>query len=176
MKKLTTFLLVCLFASAASFAVTGKANAQLSLLPSIRVKAGLFLPSSSTLTNAVGNTWIKLGVDVGLPVGFNIPIVGASTHIGIDYAVKGSSSLVPITLMEMIQPSAGVRSPIFGGIGLGMYTAHFKGAGSATRLGYRLMGGFEFNPKFFIEAQYDVVGQIRGTRADGISVLVGTHF
>ena len=152
------------------------AKAQLSLIPHVRVKAGLFLPNSTSLTNAVGNTWIKLGADVSLPIGFNLPVVGASTRLGIDYSVKGSSSLVPITLMEMFQPSAGVRSPIFGGLGIGLYTAHFKGAGSASRFGYRLMGGYEINTRIFLEAQYDVVGKIRGTRADGISVLIGTHF
>ena len=152
------------------------ADAQLGIIPQVRVKAGLFFPSSTGLTNAIGSAWLKVGADVSLPVGFNIPIVGASTRLGIDYAMKGSSSLVPITLTEVIQPSAGVKSPIYGGLGIGLYTAHFKGAGSASRFGYRLLGGFQFTSKFFVEAQYDVVGQIRGTRADGVSVLVGTHF
>ena len=154
----------------------GNASAQLGIIPQVRVKAGLFFPSSTGLTNAIGSTWIKIGADVNLPVGFNLPVVGASTRIGIDYALKGSSSLVPITLMEMIQPSAGVKSPIYGGAGIGLYTAHFKGSGSASKFGYRLLGGFQFTPKLFIEAQYDVVGKIRGTRPDGISVLVGSHF
>jgi hypothetical protein len=180
MKTLRTVLkssLLTAITGAALFSVSAApSRAQLPLIPKIRLKAGIFIPQDSTLSNGVGNTWLKIGADVSLPVGLNLPIVGASTRLGIDYAVKGSSNIIPITLMEVIQPSVAIHSPVYGGAGIGLWTAHIKGAGSSSKLGFRLMGGIEFSEKFFGEVQYDIVGKIGGVRADGFSILVGTKF
>ena len=149
-------------------------NAQIGIFPTLRIKAGLFLPQNSSLRNAVGNTWIKLGADVGLPVGF--ALLGGSTRVGIDYVANGSSSIIPITLTSIMQPSIGLHSPVYVGGGVGFWTGHIKGSGTSTRFGLRLLGGVEISNKAFVELQYDIVDKLGNTRADGFSFLVGTKF
>lgn len=150
------------------------ARAQLGLLPKVSLKAGVFLPQNTSLANVTSNTWLKVGADVSLPFSL-IPLIG-STRAGIDFEVHGSSSIVPITLTQIIQPSAGLKSPIYGGVGVGIWTGHIKGHGSDTKLGARLLAGVDFSKNLFIEAQYDFVGKIGGVNADGFSVLAGVRF
>jgi len=112
---------------------------------------------------------------MSLPIGFNLPIVGASTRVGIDMSFKNSNRIVPITISEIIQPSAGVHSPIYGGAGFGLWNGHISG-NTSTKFGFRLIGGLDLTEKFFIEANYDNVGNLGGVRADGFSVVAGFKF
>ncbi len=158
----------------ASAALSSSAGAQLGgVIPRPRVKAGIFLPTNTSLRNAVGNTWLKLGADVNIP--FSLVPVGTA-RVGIDYVANGSSNIVPITVMQIFQPSVAVHSPIYGGAGIGLWTGHIKGSGTSTKFGFRIVGGVEFTDKFFLEAQYDIVDRLGGARADGFSILVGTKF
>jgi hypothetical protein len=150
------------------------ANAQLSVIPKVRLKAGVFLAQNSSLRNLVGNTWFKVGADVSLPIG--IPLLSGGTRIGIDYVANGSSNFVPVTLTSVIQPSLGLTSPVYVGGGIGLWTGHIKGAGTSTRFGVRLLGGVDIGKSTFFEVQYDFVDKLAGVRADGFSFLVGMKF
>ena len=156
-----------------ALAALAPSSAQVPFLPSVRVKAGVFLPQNTSLRNAVGNTWLKVGADVSVPLSI-VPL--GSSRVGIEYAVNGSSNLVPITFMQVFQPSAGVKSPVYLGAGVGLWTGHIHGFGTNTRIGFRLMGGVDFTKKLFLELQYDFVDRMGPVRADGFSALVGTRF
>ncbi len=175
MNSVLNRIAIPIFAICCCSIISSAAKAQLPFIPKIRVKAGLFLPTDSNLTNAVGNTWMKIGVDVTLPLGFNLPIIGASTKVGIDYSFKNSNRIVPITLSEVIQPSAGAHSPIYAGAGIGLWNAKI-GGNTSSKVGFRLLGGLDFSEKLFLEAQYDKVGRLGGVTADGFSVLAGFKF
>jgi hypothetical protein len=149
------------------------ARAQLDVIPRPRLKIGAFFPTNTSLSNAVGNTWLKLGADVNVP--FSLVPIGTA-RVGIDYVANGSSSIIPITLVQVIQPSAVARSPIYGGAGIGLWTGHIKGSGTSTKFGFRLLGGVEISSRMFIEAQYDIVDRLGSARADGFSVLLGARF
>jgi hypothetical protein len=150
------------------------ADAQVSILPKFRIKGGVFLTEVSSLKDAVGPTWIKIGADVSLPVG--LPLLSGGTRVGIDYVWNGSSNIIPITLTSVIQPSIGVTSPIYIGGGIGLWTGHIQGSGTSTRFGIRLLGGVDIGKNTFIEVQYDIVDKLAGVRADGVSLLIGLKF
>ena len=142
-------------------------HAQTQFIPKPRLKIGAFFPSDSNLKDATSSTWIKVGADIG------IPIVGL--RAGIDYAFDGSNRIVPITITQIFQPSAVVvKSPVYGGIGIGMWNAHIAGE-SATRFGLRGVVGVEF-AGYLAEANYDLVGSVSGRRMDGLSLMVGKKF
>jgi hypothetical protein len=172
--RITISLVAISTVGAAIFlAGTPAASAQLGIIPRPRVKIGAFFPTNTSLSNAIGNTWIKVGTDVNIPFSL-IPI--GTARVGIDYVAKGSSSIIPITVMQIIQPSAVARSPVYGGAGVGLWTGHIKGSGTSTRFGFRLVGGFEISQHTFLEAQYDFVDKLGSARADGFSVLIGMRF
>jgi hypothetical protein len=154
--------------------VSRPADAQLSIIPKIRVKGGLFLPSNSSLKSATGSTWIKVGADVSLPIG--IPLLSGGSRIGIDYMWNGSSNIIPITLTSTIQPSLGLTSPVYVGAGIGLWTGHIKGSGTSSKFGIRLLGGIDLGKSTFIEVNYDIVERIGGVRGDGYSVMIGMKF
>jgi hypothetical protein len=142
-------------------------HAQTNLIPKPRIKAGVFMPNDGGLKDTTADTWIKLGADIGLP------IVGL--RAGIDYAFDGSNYVMPITLSQIFQPSAVVvKSPVYGGIGLGVWNAKHPG-GSGTTLGARGTVGVEFGG-YLLEANYDITGKVAGRRFDGLSLLVGKKF
>lgn len=150
------------------------AAAQVDILPKFRVKAGIFLPQNASLKNLVGDTWFKVGADVDVPL---FPgVIGSKTRAGVEWTQNGRNNILPITLTQVWQPSTAVRSPIYFGGGIGLWTARFIGSGTASRFGFRLVGGVEFSERFFGEVEYDFVDKISGIRADGLSVLVGTKF
>lgn len=154
---------------------TLNANAQLGLVPKVRLKAGLFMPQGSGLKSVSDGTWLKFGGDISLPLG--IPFVGGGSRLGIDYMESHGSRIVPITLTQIIQPSAVVaRNPLYGGTGIGLWNGRVAGQGSGTALGLRFLVGANISTNLFIEAQYDTVGKIAGTRVDGFSILAGTKF
>jgi hypothetical protein len=150
------------------------AGAQLSIIPKVRLKAGVFLSTDVSLNNAVGPTWLKVGADVSLP--FGLPLLGGGMRAGIDYMANGSSNIIPVTLTTVIQPSLGLTSPVYVGAGIGLWTGHIKGAGTSSRFGFRLLGGIDLGPKTFLEVQYDFVDKLSGVRADGFSALIGFKF
>ena len=150
------------------------ADAQIPLIPKIRLKAGVFVPTNSSLKDLIGGTWFKVGADITLPLG--IPLLSGGTRLGVDYVANGSSNIIPITLTSIIQPSVGVSSPVYVGGGFGLWTGHIKGKGTSSQLGLRILGGFDLGKSTFIEAQYDIVGKLGGVRADGFSVLMGLKF
>jgi hypothetical protein len=164
---------VALIALAATIVIPRNARAQLNVIPRPRVKIGAFFPTNTSLGNAVGNTWLKLGADVNVP--FSLVPIGTA-RVGIDYVVNGSSNIVPITLMQIIQPSAVAKSPVYVGAGIGLWTGHIKGSGTQTKFGFRLAGGFDISAHSFLEVQYDIVDRLGSARADGFSVLVGAKF
>ena len=170
-RPILAFIIVLLSAALAG----SPCEAQLGFLPKFRIRAGIFNPSSPDLKSVSGDTWLKIGADVSLPVG--IPLVGGGTRVGIDYMESKNSRIVPITLTQIIQPSAIVaHSPIYLGAGIGLFNGKISGRGSGTSLGARMLAGLDINGKLFVEAQYDVVGKVAGTRIDGFSFMVGTKF
>jgi hypothetical protein len=150
------------------------ADAQLSIIPKIRVKGGVFLPQNTSFKNAAGSTWVKVGADVSLPIG--IPLLSGGSRVGIDYMWNGSSNIVPITLSSVIQPSLGLTSPVYVGGGIGLWTGHIKGSGTSTKFGARLIAGLDIGKSTFLEVNYDFVDKLGGVRADGLSVMVGMKF
>lgn len=162
-----------LLALGAATLLPGSAHAQLDVIPRPRLKIGAFFPTNTSLSNAVGNTWLKVGADINVP--FSLLPFGTA-RAGIEYAVNGSSNIVPITLVQIIQPSAVARSPIYGGAGIGLWTGHIKGSGTSTRFGFRLVGGLDISSRSFLEVQYDIVDRLGSARADGVSVLLGVRF
>ena len=142
-------------------------EAQTNLIPKPRLKIGAFFPSDNALQEATNPTWIKVGADIGLP------IVGL--RAGIDFAFDGSNNIMPITLSQIFQPSAVVvKSPVYGGIGVGIWNAKVAGV-SGSPIGVRGIVGVEM-AGYLVEANYDIVGKVGGRRLDGLSLLVGKKF
>ncbi len=135
---------------------------------SARIKIGAFFPSSS---DGGSGTWLKLGVDAALP-GVR-PFSGAVTRVGIDYETDFSSFAVPITVVELWHPSA---SPIYFGLGPGLYTGRIKGGNTQSRLGARFVVGMDLHRNTFLELNYDVVGHFTNGRVDGLSIMLGKYF
>jgi hypothetical protein len=146
----------------------GPASAQIDIVPKYRIMAGIMMPVNSAARDATSSIWPKIGADVKLP------LIGV--RAGIDYAFQGSSSITALTATYIIQPSAVVvQSPVYGGLGLGVWNVKISGVGSKSRVGARLVLGGEMM-SFFVEGQYDLIGSIGGVRADGISLLIGKKF
>jgi len=152
-----------------------EARAQQGLFPNLRVKAGVFIPSGGSLARGTGDIWFKIGADVALPIGFSL--LGGTTRAGIEYTARGSSSMVPITLTQVLQPSLTLgHSPVYVGGGIGLWTVHVSGAGSASNLGFRVLGGVDIGKSSFVEVEYDFVGRVHGVNADGFTVAAGLWF
>jgi hypothetical protein len=137
------------------------------------VQAQIDFPQNSSLQNLVGDAWVKIGADLDAPI--NLGIIGSKTRLSIEWAQRRSSNVVPVTLTQIWQPSTAVTTPIYFGGGIGLWTAKFIGAGTASRFGLRLVGGVEFSERYFGEVEYDFVDKIAGTRADGLSLLIGVR-
>src|SRR5258708_5147415 len=103
--RFRVFVSALLLATLTLLSSTAHSCAQVPFLPSVRVKAGVFLPQNTSLLNAVGNTWLKIGADVSVPVS---PVPLGTTRVGIDYVVNSSSNIVPLTLTQIFQPSVGL--------------------------------------------------------------------
>lgn len=143
-------------------------------LPSLRFKIGLFSPQNSSLRGISGSDWLKIGADFNLPLG--LLGFGTKTRVGIDYAFRGSSNILPITFNQIFQPSAAVASsPVYVGAGVGLWTIRAKGQPTLSRIGFRLLAGLEYSG-YLLEFQYDFVDRAGAVRADGLSVLVGLKF
>ena len=160
-------------AAATALSIAHPAASQTKLIPLPRVKIGAFFPTDTTLRNVAGNTWFKVGADIGVPFSL-IPL--GSARVGIDYVANGSSNIVPITLVQTFQPSVGLSLPVYVGAGIGLWTGHIQGSGTSTEFGLRLVGGSGLGKRLFLEVQYDIVKHLGSARADGFSVLVGTQF
>ena len=164
------FRRVLLPIAALTFAICGlskPSDAQTNLIPKPRLKIGAFFPSDGGLRDATNQIWIKVGADIGLP------IIGL--RAGIDYAFDGSNSIMPITISQIFQPSAlVVKSPVYGGIGVGVWNAKVAGV-SGSPIGVRGIVGLELAGSL-VEANYDLVGKVGGRRLDGLSLLVGKKF
>ncbi|MGC8668666.1 MAG: hypothetical protein ACP5VE_11185 [Chthonomonadales bacterium] len=143
--------------------------------PNLRIKAGVFIPSGGTLAKGTGDLWFKIGADAALPLGFTL--LGGTTRAGIEYTARGSSSIVPITLTQVLQPSLTLgHSPVYVGGGIGLWTVHVAGAGSGSNLGFRVLGGVEIGRSSFIEVEYDFVGRVHGVNTDGLTISAGLRF
>ena len=166
---------VCLLAVACALGAAGVAPASAQdIIPKFRVKAGVFAPDSRSLKDVSDDAWVKIGADMDLPL-FGLGVIG-KTRVGIDYAFSSSNSILPITLIQIWQPSLAVRSPLYVGAGIGLWTVHTKGRGTASRFGLRLLAGVDLTSRLFVEGQYDFVSKVGGVRTDGLSILVGTKF
>jgi hypothetical protein len=166
---------ICLLAAVCVLSAVGGAPASAQdIIPKFRVKAGVFAPDSRSLKDVSDDAWVKIGADLDLPL-FGLGIVG-KTRVGIDYAFSGSNSILPITLIQVWQPSLAVRSPLYLGAGIGLWTVHTKGGGTASRFGFRLLAGVDLTSRLFLEGQYDFVSKVGSVRTDGLSILVGMKF
>lgn len=160
---------------AALTAIPVEAGAQQGFFPNLRIKAGVFIPSGGSLARGTGDLWLKIGADVAMPLGFTL--LGGTTRAGIEYTARGSSSMVPITLTQVLQPSLSLgHSPLYVGGGIGLWTVHVAGAGSASNFGFRVLGGVDIGRSSFLELEYDFVGRVHGVNADGLTVAAGIRF
>ncbi len=166
---------VCLLAAVCALSAAGVAPADAQdIIPKYRVKAGVFAPDSRSLKDVSDDAWVKIGADMDLPL-LGMGVAG-KTRVGIDYAFSGSNSILPITLVQVWQPSLAVRSPLYLGAGVGLWTVHTKGGGTASRFGFRLVAGADLTGRLFLEGQYDFVSRVGSVRTDGFSILVGSKF
>ena len=153
----------------------------------ITIKLGVFLPSGSTLKNAVSDTWFSAGAEYALvpkpgaetaaqsfvPLayldyagvnrhGVNADYVGVGPGFRYNLAAPGSSSLVPYV-----------------GAGAGAYFLHasgFGGSSSKTNFGYRLNAGVEFNQAYLFEINYTDGDSLGGARFGGFNIQAGIKF
>ena len=156
------------FLMAAVYAAPAFAQGSYTGFTASRIKIGAFFPSSS---DGGSGTWLKLGVDAALP-GVR-PFSGAVTRVGIDYETDFGSFAVPIYVVELWHPSA---SPIYFGLGPGLYTGRIKGGNTQSKLGARFVVGMDLHHNTFLELNYDVVGHFTNGRVDGLSIMLGKYF
>jgi hypothetical protein len=158
---------------AASFVPQRAAHAQTETLMPIRIKAGLFEPSSG-------------GPDYGGEV--DVVQAGSGGAMGLlsaGYftADHGGRTFrdIPIGLSKvtgLANPASGVTGNIYVGGGFGVYFLQASGGGEAsqseTRYGAFFQAGYQTPFSLFIEAKYHLVsGGVDGFSANGLNVFVG---
>jgi len=145
--------------------------ARASIIP-IRLKAGLFFPQKAPLNG--GDQWWKVGADLDVPIG--IALFG-HTRIGIEWCQQcDKNTIIPVTVTQIFNPGVAVKTPVYVGAGIGMWTAKIIGTPTATRFGFRLLGGVSLTNKYYVEGTYDFVQKVSGISMDGLSVTVGMKF
>ena len=186
----TTALFAAAFGAALSFGLNAGASAQ-SATPAekpITLKLGVFLPSGSTLKNAVSDTWFSAGAEYAfmpkaagpetvaksfVPLayldyavvnrhGVNADYLGIGPGFRYNIATAGSSTLIPYV-----------------GAGAGAYFLHAKGFGgssSKTNFGYRLNAGVELNRAYLFEINYTDGNSLSGARFGGFNIQAGVKF
>jgi hypothetical protein len=145
--------------------------ARASIIP-IRLKAGLFFPQKAPLNG--GDQWWKIGADADIPIG--IALFG-HTRIGIEWCQQcEKNTIIPVTVTQIFNPGVAVKTPVYVGAGVGMWTAKIIGTPTATRFGFRILGGVNLTNRYFVEGTYDFVQKVSGISMDGLSVTVGMKF
>lgn len=188
-KTTTGALLTAALGTALSFGLGTGASAQ-SATPAekpVTIKLGVFLPSGSSLKNAVSDTWFSAGAEYALmpnpsaettaqsfvPLAY-IDYAGSNRHgVNANYfgvgpgfrynlAAPGSSNLIPYV-----------------GAGAGAYFLHAKGFGGSsnkTNFGYRLNAGVEFSQAYLLEINYTDANSLSGARFGGFNIQAGVKF
>ncbi|NUL82394.1 MAG: hypothetical protein HUU60_06675 [Armatimonadetes bacterium] len=174
--------LICL-TMAALLCATGVARAQDTFFGDLRVRAGAFFPSDSTLTN-LNKTWFGVGVAYVMP---SIPLLGAmQTELAVDvftHSAGGSRGTVtPITInIVYSEPTSVVPTRLM--VGAGAYVIDAVGA-SKTIFGGRVGLNFGFAGEWTLDVNYDFTEKLTqvttgGTvqfRGSGLSVMLGRRF
>lgn len=175
---------VCIIVSVVAATVVGgvrPAAAQDTGLLPVRVKVGVFRPTSGTTRNFAGSTNFDGEVDAALP-----GMGGGKTLIGAGYSQGsrngGKLRVIPITVARMFAPPnpvAGATGNVYFGVGAGPYFVKASAGGAAqskTTLGAFGMAGYQFPGPFFVEAKYHVVGKVAGLSPGGLAIMVGRRF
>lgn len=153
----------------------------------ITIKLGVFLPSGSTLKNAVSDTWFSAGLEYAL-----VPKPGAETAAQsfvplayIDYAVANRHGVNadyvgvgPGFRYNLAAPGSSTLIP-YVGAGAGAYFLHAKGFGGSsnkTNFGYRLNAGVEYNQAYLLEINYTDANSVSGARFGGFNIQAGIKF
>ncbi len=163
------------------------AQAQVPAEKPITLKLGVFLPSGSTLKNAVSDTWFSIGGEYTL-----VPKPGAETAAGrflplayIDYAGSNRHGINanyvgigPGFRYNLASPGSSTLIP-YVGAGAGAYFLHakgFSGSSNKTNFGYRLNAGVEFNQSYLVEINYTDGNSLSGARFGGFNLQAGLKF
>ncbi|MDX1932801.1 MAG: outer membrane beta-barrel protein [Capsulimonadales bacterium] len=147
-----------------------------------RVKLGAFFPTNGDLTDVFGKTFFSYGAsyDFGKTTAVN-PIVYSGYFDGTTRSRSGAR----ITYYSLGAQGRYYFNPVvdpvrtYAGGGLGIYLLNSTGSGDTDndfRLGGKLLGGLEFNNGFFAEADYTLIGSVRGTTPNGFNVALGYRF
>ncbi len=148
------------------------------------IRGGLLFPLSSETRHAVGSNMY----DGGLDYTFSQKPFQERYNLSVDYIQKSSSgsniTLVPVTVSAQYysESSAGVRPYVeFGG---GLYFEQIKepnnpnitGTKSGTAPGFFAGAGLDFPGNVFLDAKWQVPGEINHVRTSGIQVNLGFRF
>jgi len=180
MKKTLSLLIAGTFSGGAVLSAANPAQAQLSLLPKIRAKVGVYQPTGDT-KDFSGNTHLAGEVDLGLPF-------LSGTYLSAGYS-KGSDAgrdlrVIPITLSKVFSPpnpAQRLTGNVYFGVGAGAYFLRASDSALGVSQSKTVPGafgvvGYQFPNPFFVEAKYRVTGSVSGVNANGLTLMVGRNF
>ena len=156
------------------------AQAQESATPKpIEVKIGVFIPSTSELRHSAGTGLPLIEAEYTIQ---NLIDNNSVTKIGIGYANKTSTHIMPVTVSQIFRDSkeGPMEHGYYYGAGVGVYFTKLGVAGTSGRT-KTLSGGFgvvgwNFNPKVFAEAKYHYISRYDNVETRGLELTVGSRF
>jgi len=176
--KISFALTMAAVGAAGGLGAAQPASAQLSLLPKVRAKVGVYQPVGDA-KDFSGSTHLAGEVDLGLPL-------LSGSYLSLGYS-KGSDSgrdlrVIPITFSKVFSPpnpAQGLTGNVYFGLGAGAYLLRVSGPGvseSKTVPGGFGVVGYQFPNPYFVEAKYRVTGSVQGVDANGLTLMVGRNF
>ncbi len=146
------------------------------------VKVGAFFPSDGDVRDAVGNTFLNLGVsyDFAKTQAVNPTVFG----VYVDYFAKSDDG-IRLNVFAIGPQAKFYFSPateaqkFYGGVGVGYYSVNARGGGASEtkgRIGGKLMLGYEFAGGVLAEADYNFIGDVEGVNSSGAGLRLGYRF
>ncbi len=144
------------------------------------LKAGVFLPSDSTLSGQTNSTWTQIGLEYD-PHFRTMPLNG-KVVFGSDFTWSSSAFAIPLAV-RILWPVTPEDSKVsaYGGLGAAIYFINTPNLGQTIQPGMQFIFGVNLSERVFIEGQYDWVSGFtdnlaNSIRVDGIKAQIGFRF
>lgn len=166
----------------AQFETSGRARFGLRMLD--------YRPSSGALKKLAAN-WLAPAADYNFKFdSHDRPTQIFSVGMFSQENATSNAKVLPVTFTVIRHLTKGDETKgWYRGVGLGLYKCEFNtydfqngtwAASSGTKVGLSLVGGYDFNEVWFVEARYDIVGSLSNSAVGnvnfgGIFISAGTH-
>ena len=149
------------------------------------IRIGLYYLYDNTTRDTIGTTIPDVGLDYTLE---SVPGI-YRTNIGVDYIDRSSNGLqlqiIPVTISEQYYHTVGgTNFTPYGEAGLGAYfvrltepnNTSLTSPHSETSLGGFIGLGVDLTSSVFLDARYNLIGNIQGQNPSGIEFTGGIRF